>query len=90
MKHSKKFAFFQNFFQKNQEAEFFLKNFFNEKVAKDSTLFWLGQRFFVSLFSSEENPLQVMKKWEIFRIFSSSLYLPKKTGAKKIRRHYWF
>ena len=37
MKHSKKFAFFQNFFQKNQEAEFFLKNFFNEKVAKDST-----------------------------------------------------
>ena len=25
-----------------------------------------------------------MKKWEIFQIFSSSLYLPKKTGAKKI------
>ena len=24
-----------------------------------------------------------MKKWEIFRISSSSLYLPKKTGAKK-------
>ena len=37
MKHSEKFAFFQNFFQKNQEAEFFLKNFFNKKVAKDST-----------------------------------------------------
>ena len=52
--------------------------------------FWLGQRFFVSLFSSEENQLQIMKKWEFFQISSSSLYLPKKTGAKKIRRHYWF
>ena len=35
MKHSKNLLFFKTF-QKNQEAEFFLKNFFNEKVAKDS------------------------------------------------------
>ena len=37
MKHSKNLRFFKTFFNKNQEAEFFLKNFFNEKVAKDST-----------------------------------------------------
>ena len=37
MKHSKNLRFFKTFFKKNQEAEFFLKKFFNEKVAKDST-----------------------------------------------------
>ena len=37
MKHSKNLRFFKTFFKKNQEAEFFLKIFFNEKVAKDST-----------------------------------------------------
>ena len=37
MKHSKNLRFFKTFFKKKQEAEFFLKNFFNEKVAKEST-----------------------------------------------------
>ena len=37
MKHSKNLRFFKTSFQKNQEAEFFLKIFFNEIVAKDST-----------------------------------------------------
>ena len=37
MKHSKNLRFFKPFFKKNQEAEFFLKKFFNEKVAKDFT-----------------------------------------------------
>ena len=37
MKLSKNLRFFKTSFQKKQEAELFLKIFFNEKVAKDST-----------------------------------------------------
>ena len=37
MKHSKNLRFFKTFLEKNQEAEFFWKFFFKEKVAKDST-----------------------------------------------------
>ena len=37
MKHSKNLRFFKTFLEKKQEAEFFLKSFFNEKVAKDAT-----------------------------------------------------
>ena len=33
----KNLRFFKTFFKKNQEAEVFLKKFFNEKVSKDST-----------------------------------------------------
>ena len=38
---------------------------------------------FVSTFTSEKNQLQ-FGKMEIFRIFSSSIYLPNNTRAKKV------
>ena len=73
MKNSKNLRFFKTFFKKNHEAEFFLKMFFNEKLAKDSTQLLARTKVFRIFFSSVENQLQIMKKWEIFQISFLSL-----------------
>ena len=70
-------------FEENHEADFFLEFFSTKMYPRIVRNFLLVQKCLVSLFSSEKNQLQIRKKWVIFQDSSSSLYLPRKTRAKK-------
>ena len=47
-----------------------------------------GELFFVSIFSSEKNQLQIVKKRKKFRKIFSLIYLLKNPERKKIRHHF--
>ena len=63
-------------------------NFDSRRTSQHPCLTLWGRMVFVSTFSSEKTQLQMRKKWEYFQICFSSFYLPKKTRAKKFRRHF--
>ena len=89
MKNSKNLRFFKTSFQKNNEAEFFLKIFFDEKVVKDSTQRLARTKVFRISFQFRGKSVTNYEKMGNFSNFFFVPLFAQKNRSKKIRRHYW-
>ena len=83
MKNSKNLRFFKTSFQKNHEAEFFLKIFFNEKVVKDFSHFLAPTKVFrISFQFWGKSVTNYEKMGNFFKLLLHPFICPEKPEQK--------